>query len=207
MSVSSKPLTENFHLLNKAIGFAFAQHSKQARKSGACNDLPYIIHPIDAMNFLVKNGVSDVNVLAAAVLHDVIEDTKTTIQELKDNFGEKITSIVLECSNDTKLDKVIRKQKQLEHIFYASPEAKLVKLADKYSNSSYGVPSHWSKEEQRGYTFWAFAVCLATQSVNKQVTEAVFALFKQLGIDSDTITDEEINKELEIYYKCIEHSE
>ena len=67
-------------LLAKAIEFASKKHSFQRRKNG---DIPYINHPIEVFNILVKADIQDYNVLSAAILHDTVEDTETTPEELE----------------------------------------------------------------------------------------------------------------------------
>ena len=95
-------------LLFKALAFSAKKHSKQTRKD--IDKSPYINHPIALANILAQRWVIDENVLCAAILHDTIEDTKTTADELRKHFGEKITSIVLEVSDDKSLEKEVRKQ-------------------------------------------------------------------------------------------------
>ena len=103
----------------------------------------------------------DENVLCAAILHDTIEDTETTVEELQEHFGEKITSIVLEVTDDKSLEKSVRKQKQVEHAASISHEAKLVKLADKIANITDIIntpPVDWSSDRKKDYFDWAKAV-------------------------------------------------
>ena len=146
-------------LLFKALAFSAEKHSKQKRKD--IDKSPYINHPISLANILAKRWVIDENVLCAAILHDTIEDTKTTADELRKHFGEKITSIVLEVSDDKSLEKEVRKQLQIDHAASLSREAKLVKLADKIANITDIIntpPVNWSKERKQEYFAWAKAV-------------------------------------------------
>ena len=146
-------------LLFKALAFSAKKHSKQTRKD--IDKSPYINHPIALANILAQRWVIDENVLCAAILHDTIEDTKTTADELRKHFGEKITSIVLEVSDDKGLDKEVRKQLQIDHAASLSQEAKLVKLADKIANITDIInspPVNWSKERKQEYFAWAKAV-------------------------------------------------
>ena len=146
-------------LLFKALAFSAEKHSKQKRKD--IDKSPYINHPISLANILAKRWVIDENVLCAAILHDTIEDTKTTADELRKHFGEKITSIVLEVSDDKSLEKEVRKQLQIDHAASLSREAKLVKLADKIANITDIInspPVNWSKERKQDYFTWAKAV-------------------------------------------------
>ena len=81
-----------------------------------------------------QGGVTDPVVLCAALPHDSVEDTDTTEQELRAAFGDEITGLVPEVTDDKTLDKKLRKQLQIEHARHASPRAKLVKLADNICN-------------------------------------------------------------------------
>jgi len=119
--------------LIKAIAFAAGKHSSQRRKDASAS--PYINHPIALANVLANEaGLEDIKVMIAAVLHDTIEDTDTTAHELAKIFGDEITSIVLELTDDKALPKADRKRLQIEHAPTISRRAKLVKLADKICN-------------------------------------------------------------------------
>ena len=146
-------------LLFKALSFSAEKHTKQRRKD--IDKTPYINHPISLANILAQRWVIDENVLCAAILHDTIEDTETTVDELQEHFGEKITSIVLEVTDDKSLEKSVRKQKQVEHAATISHEAKLVKLADKIANITDIIntpPTDWSSDRKKEYFEWAKAV-------------------------------------------------
>src|SRR5688500_11112109 len=120
-------------LLLKALAFAAHKHRDQRRKDPDAS--PYINHPIALADVLVnEGGVSDVEVLCAALLHDTVEDTATTHEELVDAFGPRVARIVAEVTDDKTLSKSERKRLQVEHATRLSPEAKLVKLADKICN-------------------------------------------------------------------------
>ena len=150
---------QSLSLLFKALAFSAEKHTKQRRKD--IDKTPYINHPISLANILAQRWVIDENVLCAAILHDTIEDTETTVGELQEHFGEKITSIVLEVTDDKSLEKSVRKQKQIEHAATISHEAKLVKLADKIANITDIInapPADWSSERKKDYFNWAKAV-------------------------------------------------
>ena len=135
----------------KAVAFAAEKHRNQRRKDADAS--PYINHPIALANVLAnEGGIQDISVLCAAILHDTIEDTETTADELQDLFGRKVTSIVLEVTDDKSLEKHVRKQRQIEHASHISHEAKLVKLADKICNLRdifASPPADWSAERKR----------------------------------------------------------
>ena len=150
---------QSLSLLFKALAFSAEKHTKQRRKD--IEESPYINHPIALANILAQRWVIDENVLCAAILHDTLEDTETTADELREHFGEKITSIVLEVTDDKSLEKSVRKQKQVEHAASISHEAKLVKLADKIANITDIIntpPVKWTKERKLEYFAWAKAV-------------------------------------------------
>jgi guanosine-3',5'-bis(diphosphate) 3'-pyrophosphohydrolase len=102
---------------------------------------------------------SDIDpVLAAALLHDTIEDTDTTAEELISKFGPEIAGIVLEVTDDKALPKQERKRLQIEHAGTLSDKAKLVKLADKICNIrdiSHSPPIDWSPQRKAEYFTWA----------------------------------------------------
>ena len=97
-----------------AIAFAADKHRDQRRKDAVAS--PYINHPIALANVLANEAdIDDERVLIAAVLHDTLEDTETTVQELVRHFGQEIAEIVLEVSDDKALPKAARKQQQIDH--------------------------------------------------------------------------------------------
>jgi guanosine-3',5'-bis(diphosphate) 3'-pyrophosphohydrolase len=146
--------------LIQAIAFAANKHRNQRRKDADAS--PYINHPIALADVLAnEGGVTDETVLIAAILHDTIEDTETTAEELTAIFGETITAIVLEVTDDKALPKAERKRLQIEHAPTISAAAKLVKLADKICNLRDIVaspPEKWSLERRQAYFDWAKAV-------------------------------------------------
>ncbi len=148
------------NLFVKAIAFAADKHRNQRRKDKDAS--PYINHPIALADVLANEaGIDDQNVLIAAILHDTIEDTETTQQELSRLFGDKITAIVLEVTDNKDLPKAERKRLQIEHAPHASRGAKLIKLADKICNirdMAASPPADWSLERRQEYFDWAQAV-------------------------------------------------
>lgn len=144
----------------KAVAFAAVKHRDQRRKDADAS--PYINHPIALAHVLAnEGGIQDLSVLCAAILHDTIEDTETTADELEGLFGSKVTSIVLEVTDDKSLEKHVRKQRQIEHASHISHEAKLVKLADKICNLRdilASPPADWSAERKQTYFDWSAQV-------------------------------------------------
>ena len=143
-----------------ALDFAAVKHRDQRRKNEDAS--PYINHPIAVAKIVcAEAGVDDPIVLCAALLHDTIEDTKTTHSELTDRFGPAIADVVQEVTDDKTLPKLERKRAQIEHASTLSTRAKLVKLADKIANLrdvAYDPPREWSLERRRDYFVWAKAV-------------------------------------------------
>ena len=140
-----------------ALAFAAHKHRDQRRKNVAAS--PYINHPIALADVLANEaGLTDIVVLCAAILHDTVEDTQTTLPELEQRFGGKIASVVGEVTDDTRLPKARRKQLQVEHARNLSYEARLVKLADKICNLrdvADDPPANWSRERRTEYFEWA----------------------------------------------------
>ena len=149
-----------FGLLTRALPFAAHKHRDQRRKDAEAS--PYINHPIALAELLVhEGGIDDPVVLAAALLHDTLEDTETTRDELRAPFGEEIAAIVAEVSDDKTLEKAERKQLQIEHASALSPGARLVKLADKTCNLrdvADRPPAGWDLQRRQQYFDWARSV-------------------------------------------------
>jgi len=146
----------HMEIVLRAAAFAAEKHRTQRRKDAEAS--PYINHPIQLAYILVQADIEDPVVLASALLHDTIEDTQTTLDELEIVFGYEIANIVAECSDDKSLTKLERKQAQIDHAATISHQAKLVKLADKIANVSdmnRAPPAGWSLERKREYFDWA----------------------------------------------------
>jgi guanosine-3',5'-bis(diphosphate) 3'-pyrophosphohydrolase len=163
-------------LVIKATRFAADRHRNQRRKDADAS--PYINHPIALADVLAnEGGVTDPAVLCGALLHDTIEDTKTTADELRVEFGEEITAIVLDVTDDKTIkDKARRKELQVEHAPHISPRAKLVKLADKICNLrdiAATPPSSWSRERKIEYFDWAARVVAGVRGTHPKL-EAIF---------------------------------
>jgi guanosine-3',5'-bis(diphosphate) 3'-pyrophosphohydrolase len=166
-------------LLIEAISFAAEKHRNQRRKDASAS--PYINHPIALADVLANEGhVTDIDVLCAAVLHDTIEDTETTVAELENRFGPRIASIVVEVTDDKSLPKQVRKQLQIEHAASASREAKLVKLADKICNLRDILnepPADWPAERKQAYFDWAAQVVANIRGIHPGLEAAFDELY------------------------------
>ncbi len=168
-------------LLLKALAFAAHKHRDQRRKDAEAS--PYINHPIALANLLVnEGGVTDVEVLCAALLHDTVEDTATTPEELADAFGARVAGIVAEVTDDQRLPKAERKRLQIEHAAGLTPEAKLVKLADKICNLrdvATRPPAHWDLGRRREYFEWAKKVVDGVRGAHPRLEAAFDAAYSQ----------------------------
>ncbi len=171
---------DELKLLLRALAFAAYQHRAQRRKDVDAS--PYINHPIALANILSNEGhVTDIEVITAAMLHDTIEDTDTTPEELEAEFGASIRDIVLDVTDDKSLPKQVRKQKQVEHAAHACDQAKLVKLADKIANLRDVAdcpPQDWSIERRREYFDWGKQVVDQIRGIHpglEKVFDATYA--------------------------------
>jgi GTP diphosphokinase / guanosine-3',5'-bis(diphosphate) 3'-diphosphatase len=157
--------------LLKAVHFAAEKHREQRRKDRAAS--PYINHPIEVAHLLATiAGVTDPTTLMAAVLHDTIEDTETSPDELQQEFGERVRVLVEEVTDDTTLPKDIRKQLQVERAPGISREAKLIRLADKICNVrdvTDAPPVFWSVRRRRAYLDWTEQVVSGFRGVNESL--------------------------------------
>ena len=155
-------------ILLKALQFAAIKHTNQRRKDTDAS--PYINHPISLASILCNEAhVTDIEVICGALLHDTVEDTETTPEELESEFGPVIKNIVMDVTDDELLDKAARKQAQIDHAAHISDQAKLVKLADKISNLrdvASNPPPHWSLERRQIYFDWAKKVIDQLRGVN-----------------------------------------
>jgi myo-inositol-1(or 4)-monophosphatase len=132
--MANQPL--NTELLDRAIVFAVQAHAGTERRG---KGYPYIIHPLEAME-IVATMTTDQELLAAAVLHDTVEDTDVTVEQIRAEFGERIASLVAD-ETEERLEGVSeeeswfdRKQAAIAHLATASHDAKIVALGDKLSN-------------------------------------------------------------------------
>lgn len=154
--------------LLEAVKFAADQHRFQTRKGTESS--PYINHPIDVAELLARvGGVSDEDVLVAALLHDTVEDTGATPEQLEATFGAGVRALVMEVTDDKSLPKEVRKRLQVEHAGHLSPGARQIKLCDKISNIrdvANDPPAGWSLERRVEYLQWAEDVVARLRGVN-----------------------------------------
>ncbi|XP_026234041.1 guanosine-3',5'-bis(diphosphate) 3'-pyrophosphohydrolase MESH1 [Anabas testudineus] len=171
-------------LLLETVNFAAEKHRNQRRKD--VDGTPYINHPIGVARILSQEGgITDIEVLQAALLHDTVEDTDTTPAELEAKFGATVARIVQEVTDDKSLPKQERKLLQVEHAPHCSREAKLVKLADKLYNLrdlNRCTPVGWTAERVQEYFVWASEVVKGLKGTNAALEEKLEELFRQRGV-------------------------
>jgi len=132
--MANKPL--DTALLDRAIVFALRAHAGTERRG---KGFPYIVHPLEAVT-IVATMTSDQELLAAAVLHDTVEDTDVTIDQIRAEFGDRIASLVAADSDIPVQDMnaedswYVRKQAAIDRIAASSHDAKIVAMGDKLSN-------------------------------------------------------------------------
>jgi guanosine-3',5'-bis(diphosphate) 3'-pyrophosphohydrolase len=158
-----------------ALVFAAEKHRFQVRKD--LNQTPYIIHPIGvAYNLMSIGKVHDPDILIGALLHDTVEDTQTTFDEIEQRFGSRVRAFVQEVTDDKSLPKLMRKQFQVEHAPEKSAGAAQIKLADKLYNLEDLIkagPIDWDEERVGSYFQWAKAVVDNLPWVNAPLKKAV----------------------------------
>jgi guanosine-3',5'-bis(diphosphate) 3'-pyrophosphohydrolase len=158
----------NVLTLLAALEFAADKHRHQKRKDAEGS--PYVNHPIAVTCILAAEGsVDDESALLAAVLHDTVEDTDTTFEELDARFGMTVAKLVEEMTDDKALPKAVRKQHQIDHAPQASPLAKQLKIADKIANIRdivFNPPDDWSRERKLEYFAWAERVVAGCRGIN-----------------------------------------
>lgn len=159
----------------KALAFSARKHRDQRRKDVQAS--PYVNHPIALMDILVNEaGINDAETIITALLHDTIEDTDTTFDEIEREFGLVIASLVMEVTDDKSLSQLERKAMQVHHAPSLSSKAKLVKLADKISNLrdvDKSPPVGWDLSRRQAYFDWAKDVIDGIRGTDQQL-EALF---------------------------------
>ncbi|OQV25566.1 Guanosine-3',5'-bis(diphosphate) 3'-pyrophosphohydrolase MESH1 [Hypsibius exemplaris] len=171
-------------LLLRTLQFATLKHSTQRRKDP--EKTPYINHPIGVANILAsEGGVTDVAVLQGALLHDTVEDTNTTLDEIENHFGASVRRIVEEVTDNKALSYDERKRHQIARAPFVSYEAKLVKLADKLHNLRdllRCAPEGWSPERVLTYFEWAKKVVEGLLGTNLDLEEAIRLVMARKGV-------------------------
>lgn len=168
-------------LILKAVRFAAWKHRDQKRKDEAAS--PYINHPVALAEVLwSEGGVRDPVVIAAALLHDTLEDTETTVAELRGAFGAQVAATVEEVTDVKWLARSSRKRLQVARAGRSSLRAKQVKIADKICNLRDIIaspPKGWSLERKREYFDWARSVIDQLRGANPRLERRFDQLYRQ----------------------------
>ena len=158
---------EQVEAISRAYEFGAMAHEGQTRKTGE----PYITHPVAVAQSLAEMHL-DSEAIMAAILHDTIEDTETSADELEEVFGPEVRDLVEEVTDDKSLLKHERKQHQVDHSRHLSDRAKMIKLADKICNTrdvGHAPPADWSFERRLEYLSWSEAVVEGCRGVNERL--------------------------------------
>lgn len=160
--------------LLQGLSFAAERHRHQHRKEA--ETVPFINHPIAVATVLaVEGSLWEESILLAAVLHDTVEDTSTTFEELEWLFGAEVAALVREVTDDKSLPKADRKRLQIEHAPESSSLAKQLKIADKICNVrdvTVRPPAGWPLERRREYLRWSEQVVAGCRGVNPRLDAA-----------------------------------
>uniref|UniRef100_A0A1A9WMI5 Guanosine-3',5'-bis(diphosphate) 3'-pyrophosphohydrolase MESH1 n=1 Tax=Glossina brevipalpis TaxID=37001 RepID=A0A1A9WMI5_9MUSC len=163
----------------QCLQFAARKHANQRRKD--IKQTPYINHPINVSTILSTEAyINDEVVLMAALLHDSVEDTDTTFEEIEEQFGSEICDIVREVTDDKSLAKEERKRLQIENAANCSTKAKLIKLADKLDNLrdlQISLPVGWQEERRNEYFRWAKKVIDNLRGTNQHLEDRLDEIF------------------------------
>lgn len=166
-----------------ALRFAADKHISQRRKG--CDMIPYINHPIKVVHLLSTTGKeSDFELLTAAILHDVLEDTDATEIEIREKFGERVVNIVIELTDDMSLTYEDRKRSQIKKAPLLSADAKMIKIADKISNidDMLAFPLTWSHRRKHQYLEWSEKVVKECRGINEHLDRAFDQILKEASL-------------------------
>lgn len=155
-------------MVSEAAELAARRHNGMARKGRGSE--PYINHLAEVANLLSSaTDGADAELVAAGWLHDTIEDTETTREELAQTFSERVASLVVECTDDMRLPKAERRRRQVTDAPHKSPGAKLIKIADKISNIGarmHSDPTQDERDDLIDYADWAEQVVIGCRGGN-----------------------------------------
>ena len=161
-------------LLARAVDYAARQHIAQRRKGERGE--PYVNHLTEVAGLLAEaTGGDDVVLLMGGLLHDTLEDTDASYEDLVERFGPEVAALVAEVTDDKSLPKEERKRLQIDKAPDKSRRAKLLKIADKTSNLRSMVnspPAGWSQARLRDYVVWAEQVVRACRGLNATLDAA-----------------------------------
>ncbi|PWC36309.1 HD domain-containing protein [Azospirillum sp. TSO35-2] len=169
MSLLNAPLLD----FARALDFAAHKHIDQRRKGVRAE--PYVNH-LSEVALLVAEATNgqDPVVVIAALLHDTLEDTDASYEEIERLFGTEVVQVVAETTDDKRMSKAERKQHQIDAAPHASARARLVKLADKVSNlrsMAASPPADWPLTRKVEYFEWAHAVVAGLRGTDARLEQ------------------------------------
>lgn len=141
-------MNRNHSLIERAIALALSAHAGQTRKEAP---IPYIVHPVEVGLILSRHGFSD-TVIASGIVHDVIEDTDVTDEELRRILGDDVADLVAPVTHDDTLPWEEKKKAYIESVRNAREEVKAISLADKIANAYSLIEAH----KIQGQTIWKY---------------------------------------------------
>lgn len=200
-------------ILLKTALFSAEKHKFQHRKDSIST--PYINHPIGVANIISNRcNINNIKILQAALLHDTLEDTKTTYNELVENFGKDVADFVKEVTDDKTLPKYQRKLDQIKHVDTMSYESKIVKLADKYYNLSdllIDIPKNWTHKRVQGYFVWCYIIIqkmmdICPDNLKSDFTKLFNSEFTYNGNKYKVIPDGDMNDLLNEYIEEMKYT-
>lgn len=163
-----------------SLSFAAEKHISQRRKG--CDLVPYINHPIKVAHLLFTTAKEyDFELLSAAILHDVLEDTCTTELEMRKKFGDRVTNLVIEVTDDMTMTYEDRKRSQIKKAPFLSDDAKKIKIADKISNIAdmLEYTMTWSHRRKLQYLEWSEKVVKECRGINEHLDRAFDEIVKE----------------------------
>lgn len=174
-------LRDHVALVTQAADFAARLHTGQTRKGVASE--PYINHLAEVASLLASSlDEPDAYLVAAAWLHDSIEDAGATREQLDALFGQFVADIVVEVTDDKNLPKAERKRLQVVNTPHKSKDARMLKLADKTSNVralAASPPADWEPERCFAYVEWAQSVAASCKGLNDKLDRAFDAAVEE----------------------------
>jgi guanosine-3',5'-bis(diphosphate) 3'-pyrophosphohydrolase len=174
-------IEEDVHQMMDAIHFAAEKHQTQIRKDQF--QTSYLNHLLSVAHQLIVVGkVRNHEIIMASLLHDTLEDTPTSYQELISHFGKRVADFVQEVTDEKNLTKEERKRRQIESAPHKSSGAAQIKLADKWDNLHdllESRPLDWSEERIQAYFDWAEEVIQRLPWVNASLLRATQEVIKE----------------------------
>uniref|UniRef100_A0A915PS23 HD domain-containing protein n=1 Tax=Setaria digitata TaxID=48799 RepID=A0A915PS23_9BILA len=162
-------------LIIKAVDLAARRHRQQRRKDAV--QTPYVNHPIGVAYILTNEGqITDMATVIAAILHDTVENTKTTDEEIRKIFGNEVANIVKECTVDKSMKREARMKYELEQASRLSHKARLVQMADKLYNirdMERCTPLGWTKQHVKEYVLFAKDLLSRIRGIHRPLEAAL----------------------------------